>query len=77
MLSSRGDRKPLCNLVRFEIEAAMKPAGLNRSFRYIMTPDYVTTGIVSDWADHREIKDEGLIQRQLQVFFCRTVSSGV
>lgn len=25
----RGDRKPLCNLVRLEIEAAIKPAGLN------------------------------------------------
>lgn len=29
--------------------------------QYIMTPDYVTTGIVSDWADHIEIKDEDLI----------------
>ncbi|XP_044072701.1 homeobox protein Dlx1a isoform X3 [Siniperca chuatsi] len=38
--------------------------------QYIMTLDYVTTGIVSDWADHIEIKDEDLIQRQLQVFFC-------
>lgn len=34
-----------------------------------MTPDYVTTGIVSDRADHIEIKDEDLIQKQLQVFF--------
>lgn len=33
-----------------------------------MTPDYVTTGIVSHWADHIEIKDEDLIPRQLQVF---------
>lgn len=35
--------------------------------QHIMTPDYVTTGIVSDWADCIEIKDEDLIQRQLQV----------
>ncbi len=34
-----------------------------------MTPDYVTTGIVPDRADHIEIKDEDLIQKQLQVFF--------
>ncbi|TNN58986.1 Homeobox protein Dlx1a [Liparis tanakae] len=33
----------------------------------IMSPDYVTTGIVSD---HRDIKDGDLIQRQLQVLFC-------
>lgn len=38
-----------------------------------MTPDYVTTGIVSDWADHIEIKDEDLILRQLQVFLCLMV----
>lgn len=40
-----------------------------------MTPDYVTTGIVSDWADHIEINDEDLILRQLQVFLCYTVNS--
>lgn len=44
--------------------------------QYIMTPDYVTTGIVSDWPDHIEIKDEDLIQRQLQVFFWCMVSLG-
>lgn len=38
-----------------------------------MTPDYVTTGIVSDWADHVEIKYEDLILRQLRVFFCFVV----
>lgn len=30
--------------------------------QHIMTPDYVTTGIVSNWGDHREIKDEDQIQ---------------
>lgn len=29
MVSGRGDRKPLSNLVRFEIRAAIKPTGLN------------------------------------------------
>lgn len=29
MVSGRGDRKPLCNLVRLEIWAAIKPTGLN------------------------------------------------
>ncbi|GLD72308.1 homeobox protein Dlx1a isoform X3 [Lates japonicus] len=41
--------------------------------KYIMTPDYVTTAIVSD---HIEIKDEDLIQRRLRVFFCSVVSLG-
>lgn len=35
-----------------------------------MTPDYVTTGIVSNWADHIEIKDEDLILRQLRACLC-------
>lgn len=34
-----------------------------------MTPDYVTTGIVSDWGDRIEIKDEDQIQGLLQVVF--------
>lgn len=29
MVSDGGDRKPLCNLVRLEIAAAIKPVGLN------------------------------------------------
>lgn len=30
-----------------------------------MTPDYVTTGFVSDCSEHEEIKDEDVIQRQV------------
>ncbi|KAK6485075.1 methionine aminopeptidase 1D [Huso huso] len=53
------------NKQRSTTHSVVKPATVGPAYptpEHIMKPDYVTTGIVPDWGDYIEIKDEDQIQ---------------
>ncbi|RXM99364.1 Methionine aminopeptidase 1D, mitochondrial [Acipenser ruthenus] len=57
------------NKQRSTTHSVVKPATVGPAYpipEHIMKPDYVTTGIVPDWGDYIEIKDEDQIQELRQ-----------